>query len=219
MAEGKSLQRLFVGLGNPGKKYEMTRHNIGFLALEAFARTQGWSFKDEPRFEALAAKGMCDSLQIHLLLPQTYMNESGRSVRRYLDYYKMEPKQMVVVVDDADLPFGAVRLRESGSAGGHNGLKSIQAHIGTQNYARLRMGVGEKHHPQQDLADHVLSPFTNEEAKELGVFLELGVATLLRTTREEISSVMNSVNKKIQQKKNIDLPLGEEEKHDEPRES
>lgn len=206
--EGKDHQLLLVGLGNPGKKYEMTRHNIGFLTLEALASLQHWSFKEERKFEAKVARGLLGDLQLHLVMPQTYMNESGRAIRRYLDFFRMTPSQLVVVADDVDLPFGVIRLRKSGSAGGHNGLKSIQACLGTQNYARLRMGVGEKLHPQQDLADHVLSPFLSAEIPALGAFIEQGVTALLRMPCEELSSIMNDVNKKVKQKKNIDLPQG-----------
>lgn len=193
----------------------MTRHNIGFITLEAFAHLHGWSFKDESRFEARAVKGQVGDTKVHLLMPQTYMNDSGRSVRRYLDFFKMTPDQVVVVVDDVDIPFGMIRIRESGSAGGHNGLKSIQRQIGTQKYVRLRMGIGEKKHEQQDLADHVLSRFTSEETTALGSFVKDGVATLLRMTREEMPAIMNDVNKKV--KKNKDLPQGEQENNDEPR--
>ncbi|MEM1283121.1 MAG: aminoacyl-tRNA hydrolase [Chlamydiota bacterium] len=216
MIDGKENQLLIVGLGNPGRKYEMTRHNIGFIILEAIAHLHGWRFKDESRFEGKAVKGQVGDTKVHLLMPQTYMNESGRSVRRYLDFFKMTPEQVVVVVDDVDIPFGMVRLRESGGAAGHNGLKSIQKHIGTQKYLRMRMGIGEKRHAQQDLADHVLSRFTSEETTVLGSFVEKGVATLLRVTHEEISAVMNDVNKKVKKK---DLPQGEQENNDEPRES
>ncbi len=209
MVDGKDNQLLIIGLGNPGKKYEMTRHNIGFITLEAFAHLHGWSFKYESRFEAKATKGLVGDTKVHLLMPQTFMNESGRSVRRYLDFFKMTPEQVVVVVDDTDIPFGMIRLRESGSAGGHNGLKSIQKHIGTQNYLRMRMGIGEKRHVQQDLADHVLSRFTSEETTVLGSFVEMGVATLLRMTREEISAIMNDVNKKVK-KKNSDSGSSDE---------
>lgn len=218
MVDAKDNQLLIVGLGNPGKKYEMTRHNIGFIILEAFAHMHGWSFKDDSRFEGKTAKGQIGDCKVHLVMPQTYMNESGRSVRRYSDFYKLSADQMIVVVDDVDIPFGMLRVKESGGAGGHNGLKSIQKHMGTQNYVRLRMGIGEKKHAQQDLADHVLSRFTSEETTLLGSFIEEGVATLLRMTREELSAVMNATNKKVKQKNKIDLLQGEQENNDESRE-
>jgi peptidyl-tRNA hydrolase, PTH1 family len=219
VVDGKQDQILIVGLGNPGKKYELTRHNIGFITVESFAHLHGWSFKDESRFEGKASKGQVGDMKVHLLMPQTYMNESGRSVRRYLDFFKMTPDQVVVIADDVDIPFGMIRLRESGGAGGHNGLKSIQKHIGTQKFLRLRMGIGEKCHAQQDLADHVLSRFTSDEITALGPFIEQGVATLLRMTREEISVIMNAVNKKVKQKNINDLLQGEQENNDESRES
>lgn len=213
---GKEKQLLtFVGLGNPGKKYAMTRHNIGYMAVMDFASRHGWIFKDQPHFEALAAGGEIGNVKVHLLLPTTYMNESGRAVRRYLDYFKMDPGQLVVVVDDVNLPFGAMQLKERGSSGGHNGLKSLELHLGTQDYPRLRLGVGAKKEGQS-LADHVLSPFNAEEMNALGQFVDKGVNVLKRIIYEKLPLIMNEVNKKITLE---DLHLSEgQEKNNESRE-
>jgi len=167
---------IFVGLGNPGPQYEMTRHNIGALVLKEYARRMGWRFKEEGRFKALIAGGVVDNKKIRLLLPTTYMNLSGVAVREYLNFLKIESEKIVVIVDDIALPFGELRFRTAGSAGGHNGLKSIQAHLGTDQYKRLRMGVG--HPGDQILADYVLSPFNKEEMEQLASFIDKGIEFL-----------------------------------------
>ncbi len=206
-AEYNQKQFVIVGLGNPGKKYSMTRHNLGFLVVQAFADLQGWSFKDEAKHLASVAKGKVENHVIHLLLPQTYMNLSGQSVRRYLDYYQLTPSSVRVVTDDIDLNFGELRVRNVGSAGGHNGLKSIQAYLNTQHYVRLRMGIGKHSEQEQsgELADYVLDTFTTEENKQLPSFVERGVAVLNRLITEDVSVVMNAVNKKSVKLKD-DLP-------------
>ena len=129
---------MIVGLGNPGKKYEMTRHNMGYLVVQVFAHKYGWMFKEEKQLNAKIAKGKVRDAVIHLVLPTTYMNESGRAVRKVMDYYKWDIDDLLVIVDDIALPFGEMRLRKMGSAGGHNGLESVQKHVGTTRYARLR---------------------------------------------------------------------------------
>ena len=120
----------------------MTRHNLGELVVRAFAHKQGWVFKEEKRFQAYVAKAVFEDKQLILVVPLTYMNESGQAVRAVLDFYKLPAEQTIVVCDDIALNFGAMRLRTEGSAGGHNGLKSVEAHLGTIRYMRLRMGIG-----------------------------------------------------------------------------
>lgn len=205
-AECEEKQVVIVGLGNPGRDYLMTRHNVGFLAVAAFAVEQEWDFKEEKRFFGKVAKGVINGVKIHLLMPQTYMNESGKAVRAYLDYYRLGSELVIVVSDDVDLPFGMLRVRDSGSPGGHNGLKSIEAALGTPKYMRLRMGVGEKL-KQQELADHVLSRFSAQEAEQLPTFVNEAVKVLALMLREEVAKVMNVVNIKVkketpQEKKN-----------------
>lgn len=195
MAEAAEKQCVIVGLGNPGKKYEMTRHNMGYLMVQGLAHTLGWPFKDETQFVAKVAKGRIDNVVVHLLLPQTYMNESGRALRSYLDYYKLRPADVIVVNDDVDLDYGQMRVRMVGSAGGHNGLKSIQAHLQTLHYVRLRMGIG-RGEQQKILADYVLDRFSQEEEERLTAFLTEGIRILRRLVIEETTVVMNTVNVK-----------------------
>ncbi|MCE2983697.1 MAG: aminoacyl-tRNA hydrolase [Parachlamydia sp.] len=167
---------LFVGLGNPGAEYEMTRHNLGHLVVKAFGKKMGWPFKLDRRFNALVAKGMKGRASIHLLLPMTYMNLSGTAVRCYLDFYKWPAQIITVVTDDIALPFGKMRLRAAGSSGGHNGLKSIENHLGKSDYARLRMGIG--HPGEKELVSYVLEPFDLQEIKELESFIDRGIVAL-----------------------------------------
>jgi peptidyl-tRNA hydrolase, PTH1 family len=187
-----STHQVFVGLGNPGPQYALTRHNMGYLVVQKLADRWGWHLKDDKRFNALVAKGVIGETTIHLILPLTYMNLSGSSVRQYLDYFKLPVSSVVIVTDDIALDYGELRLRSMGSAGGHNGLKSIQSHLGTTEYVRLRMGVG--HHGSQELAEYVLDPFTPDELKKLVNFIDRGVEVLQRLLNESVSQVMNAVN-------------------------
>lgn len=189
---------LIIGLGNPGSKYEMTRHNLGYLVVQAFAKSRGWLFKKDLRFNALVAKGIVGEKNIHMILPLTYMNLSGESVRRYVDYYKIALDGLVVVSDDLALDFGKLRLKKSGSAGGHNGLKSVELHLGTTHYMRLRMGIG---HPGENVVDYVLENFSSDEQKELQVFIERGKEVLEQLLRKNVSLVMNEVNTILVSKK------------------
>jgi PTH1 family peptidyl-tRNA hydrolase len=183
---------LIVGLGNPGPQYEWTRHNIGFLVVQEFAHRLGWSLKEDRRFHARVAKGVSENQTIHLLLPLTYMNLSGNAVRRYVDYFKIPLDRIIIVTDDIALAFGQLRLRPMGSAGGHNGLKSIEASLGTSHYKRLRMGIG--HPGEKMLANYVLETFNHTEQKELPTFIDRGVEVLKRLLKESFSHVMTSVN-------------------------
>jgi PTH1 family peptidyl-tRNA hydrolase len=161
--------------------------------VEALARQLGWSFKEEKKVFGRLAKGQLDGETIYLLLPSTYMNESGRAVRKVCDFFKLTPEEVVVVTDDIAIPFSTMRIREKGSAGGHNGLKSIELHLGTNHYVRIRMGVGEREHGS--LSGHVLGRFSQDEAKCLGPFLEKGEQALSRILNgEEIVRVMNDMN-------------------------
>jgi PTH1 family peptidyl-tRNA hydrolase len=187
---------VFVGLGNPGKKYEMTRHNLGFLVVKAFAEEYSLKFKEESRFHALMARGQADGKNLFLLMPTTYMNESGRAVKALIDYYKLDLNKLVVVSDDIALEFGVMRLRLMGSSGGHNGLKSIAASLGTHHYARLRMGIGPGT-GTLSMADHVLDNFTEEELKSLPEVLKKGASALKQLLTENFTHVMSNVNAKL----------------------
>lgn len=196
MAEEAVLPLAIVGLGNPGKKYVQTRHNLGFLVVEELARQLDLSFKADRHLNSLIAKGKSGGREIDLLLPQTFMNESGWAVRRYLDYYKMTASQIIVVCDDTALKFGQLRIRSQGSSGGHNGLKSIKMHLGTHEFVRLKMGVGSNE-IRQPLAEYVLSDFNSEEMAALGDFVKNGVTALKLLMTETLTQVMNRVNTKL----------------------
>lgn len=189
----KSLKTLlFVGLGNPGLDYSLTRHNLGFMVIEAFGRHLGWTLKEDRHLNVCVAKGMINSHILHLLMPLTYMNLSGDAVRRYVDYFKIPYSQILIICDDISLSFGQMRLKNMGSAGGHNGLKSIEASMGTVSYNRLRMGIG--HPGEKMLASYVLENFSFTEQQQLKDFIGRGVQVLQRLLRESFSHVMTSVN-------------------------
>ncbi len=154
---------LIVFLGNPGLKYEGTRHNAGFMAADAMAKAKGVAI-NRSRFKALTATCRIGGEQVLLMKPQTYMNLSGDAVAQAVRLYKLAPEHVLVVSDEVSLPIGKLRVRAKGSAGGHNGLKDIIAKLGTSDFPRLRIGVGAPPHPDYDMADWVLSTFKNQDA-------------------------------------------------------
>ena len=168
--------QLLVGLGNPGDKYADTRHNVGFMALERLAAQAGSSFKQQSKLHGLLAEVGSGPKSLRLLMPQTFMNDSGRSIRAALDWFGLEPEQMLVLVDDMDLPLGRLRLRSSGGAGGHNGLRSTIAHLGGQDFPRLRIGIGAPAlnpvERKQRTVGHVLGRFAAAEQPVLDEVLE-----------------------------------------------
>ena len=157
---------LVVFLGNPGTKYEMTRHNAGFMAGDAMAKAQGAAI-NRSRFKALT--GTCDigGETVMLMKPQTFMNLSGEAVAQAVSFYKLAPDHGIVVSDEVALPIGKLRIRTKGSAGGHNGLKNIIALLGTDQFPRIRIGVGAAPHPDYDMADWVLSSFKGKDAEDI----------------------------------------------------
>lgn len=157
---------LVVFLGNPGTKYEMTRHNAGFMAGDAMAKAQGAAI-NRSRFKALT--GTCDigGETVMLMKPQTFMNLSGEAVAQAVSFYKLAPDHVIVVSDEVALPIGKLRIRTKGSAGGHNGLKNIIALLGTDQFPRIRIGVGAAPHPDYDMADWVLSSFKGKDAGDI----------------------------------------------------
>ena len=169
---GKTSENwLIVGLGNPGREYEKTRHNAGFRALDVLAENLGCKV-DKLKFQGLYGQVNYQGGKLYLLKPQTYMNLSGRSVLQLSAYFNIPPQRIIVLFDDISLEPGRLRVRADGSAGGHNGIKSIIAEVGSQAFPRVKIGVGAKAHPQQDLADHVLSTFSAQEEKALAVSLK-----------------------------------------------
>lgn len=157
---------LLVCLGNPGDKYENTRHNVGFMVADEVAERQNKPIQ-RLRFKALTNILTVSGEKVLVMKPVTYMNLSGEAVRPAAGFYKVPPERVLVVSDDTALPLGRLRIRKKGSAGGHNGLKNIIQHLGTEEFPRLRVGVGEKPHPDYDLADWVLSKFAGEDKKDI----------------------------------------------------
>jgi PTH1 family peptidyl-tRNA hydrolase len=190
--------QLLVGLGNPGERYLATRHNVGFMVLERLAAAAPVPFRQQSRLQGLLAEIGSGSSRLRLLMPQTYMNESGRSIRAALDWYRLTPSQLLVIVDDMDLPLGRLRLRASGSAGGHNGLRSTIQHLGTQDFARLRIGIGapaaDPRERRERTVGHVLGRFSPEERPALEAVLEEVVDGIERIRRQGIERAGNRLN-------------------------
>lgn len=157
---------LIVFLGNPGPRYEFTRHNAGFMAAEAMAREKNLSI-NKLRFKSLTASCTIGGQAVLLMKPQTFMNLSGEAVRQAAAFYKVAPEHVLVISDEISLPIGKLRIRTKGSAGGHNGLKDIIAKLGTQDFPRIRIGVGAPPNPDYDMADWVLSTFKNQDAEDM----------------------------------------------------
>lgn len=157
---------LIVGLGNPGSKYWNTRHNVGYAALEALAEKLKVKV-DRVKFQGLTGQGSYEGMKVILLKPTTYMNLSGQSVSAAARFYKIPPEHIIVLSDDISLDPGRLRIRKNGSAGGHNGLKSIISSLGSQEFPRIKIGVGAKPHPDYDLADWVLSTFPLAQREEM----------------------------------------------------
>jgi peptidyl-tRNA hydrolase, PTH1 family len=154
---------LIVGLGNPGREYIGTRHNAGFLAVEKFAERLGAGWKSEDKLQARIARGDWQGRKVVLCQPQTFMNSSGTAVLKTANYFKIPLPQLLISVDDADLPFGEIRLRQNGSSGGHHGLDSVQSHLGSKEYARQRIGIGRTASGVRDIHGHVLGRFSEQD--------------------------------------------------------
>ncbi len=186
---------LIVGLGNPDRRYEKTRHNIGFDVIDALAEKYHINVK-EKKHRALCGSGVIDGVKVLLVKPQTYMNLSGESVAQILDFYKLDPEtRLLVVFDDISLMPGNIRIRKKGSAGGHNGIKNIIAMIGTQDFMRIKVGVGEK--PEGwDLADYVLSRFSEEERRLVNDAVMDAVDAAVMILQGQADAAMNNYNRK-----------------------
>lgn len=184
---------LIVGLGNPGKQYENTRHNCGFRALDILGQKLGCKI-DRSKFQGLYGQVQYNGTKLFLLKPMTYMNLSGKSLLQLSAYFSIPPQRIIVMFDDISLPLGKLRIRGDGSAGGHNGIKSIISELGSQDFPRIKIGVGAKAHPEQDLADWVLSSFSKEEDKLLTTALERSADAALCIIERGVSSAANSYN-------------------------
>jgi PTH1 family peptidyl-tRNA hydrolase len=185
---------LVVGLGNPGAEYARTRHNIGFLAVERFGEKRGAIWAKEKKFESRVAKVEAAGKRALLCEPQTYMNVSGRAVGALVDFYRLPVSRLLIVVDDADLPFGELRMRGSGSSGGHHGLESIEERLGRREYARLRMGIGRQRPDVREITGHVLGKFGANEAETLELMLDRAAAQIERWLDAGIQRAMNEFN-------------------------
>jgi len=198
-AESKAklvIPELVVGLGNPEPKYDHTRHNIGFEVVDNLASTWGLVWKENKRFQGLIAEGVAVSgKKIRLLKPLTYMNRSGQSVRAVIDWYKISPHAVLVAYDEMDLPVGRLRMRLSGSAGGHNGMKSIISHLNSQEFPRLRIGIGKSTGKKQTVS-HVLGKFAPDESKIIKEVLDLSTDAIAMSLTKGVEKSMSFYNGK-----------------------
>jgi PTH1 family peptidyl-tRNA hydrolase len=185
--------RLIVGLGNPGSDYAETRHNAGFWFCERLARELGTSFARESRYHGFVAKARVGGADLWLLLPQTFMNRSGQAVQALAHFYRIAPTEMLVAHDELDLPPGQMRLKFGGGLGGHNGLKDITSHLGTQDYWRLRLGIG---HPgdRNEVVNYVLKPPRREEREDIDAALDRALLAWPALARGEFNSATQKIN-------------------------
>ena len=185
---------LIAGLGNPSRTYEGTRHNIGFTMIDAIGNKFGIDVKTK-KHKALVGRGIIDGMRVILAKPQTYMNLSGESIREIADFYKIEPENIIIIYDDISLDVGQLRIRKKGSAGGHNGIKNIIAHLGTQEFPRIKVGIGNK--PEGwDLADYVLSKYSKAEQEALEEASEGVIGSVKLMLMDDIEAAMNKYNAK-----------------------
>lgn len=191
--------KMIVGLGNPGSEYARTKHNVGFMFLDALAEKLGadnWKTK----YDALVAEARIGTEKVLLVKPLTYMNESGRAVGPLMSWYKLAPEDLIVVHDDMDIPAGTIRIRRKGSAGGHNGMKSILYHVGDENFPRLRIGIGRPL-PGWTVVKHVLAPFSEEDAPKIREAIAYLLPALECVVTDGVDLAMNRYNPKKQKAK------------------
>ena len=189
---------IIAGLGNPDEKYQGTRHNVGFDVVDRLAEKYQIAV-DTKKHRALIGKGVIEGQKVLLVKPQTYMNSSGESIRAAADYYKVDPEDILIVYDDISLAPGQLRIRAKGSAGGHNGIKSIIAHLGTQEFPRVKVGVGEKP-SRMDLADYVLGHFSKEEQATMDDAVKEAADAVCEIVNVGIAQAMNDHNRKKEEK-------------------
>lgn len=188
-----SPEFMIVGLGNPGKEYEYTRHNAGFLTLDRLAVVQDTEIK-KLKYKALMGDTVINGHRCLLVKPQTFMNNSGEAVRDIANFYKIKPEKIIVIFDDISLPCGKLRIRRKGTDGGHNGIKSIIYHLNSDNFPRIKVGIGGKPHPDYNLADWVLSTFGKEDMEELMKAIQKAVDVLPDMLDGNIDKAMNKAN-------------------------
>lgn len=190
---------IIVGLGNPGREYEQTRHNIGFITINAVAENHGVKI-DHLKFNALTATTMIGTEKCLLMKPQTFMNNSGEAVGEAARFYKVPPENIIVISDDISLDVGTIRIRRKGTAGGHNGLKSIISHLGSDAFPRIKIGVGERVHPDEDLADHVLGKFDRADVDLMNETIKKAAKAVDLMVAGDVDEAMNLYNTKKKKK-------------------
>ncbi|MFX3624204.1 MAG: aminoacyl-tRNA hydrolase [Ectobacillus sp.] len=184
--------KLIVGLGNPGREYELTRHNVGFLVIDELAKRWGIELNQQ-KFKGLYGSGVISGEKVFLLKPLTYMNLSGESIRPLMDYYRINVEDVIIMYDDLDIPVGKLRLRMKGSAGGHNGVKSAIAHLGTQEFNRIRIGIDRPKNGMK-VVDYVLGRFTPEELPAVQQAIEKSADACEEWLKTPFLQVMNTFN-------------------------
>lgn len=184
--------KCIVGLGNPGKKYEKTRHNIGFMVIDELLRRHGWTL-NKKKFSGKYALEHLHGEQVVLLQPETYMNLSGKCIKPLVDYYKIDVKDVLVIYDDLDLPTGKIRLRQKGGHGGHNGIRSTIDHLATREFKRLRIGIGRPTTPIP-VVDYVLGSFPNDQKESVTTSITKAADACERWMEKPFSEVMNEFN-------------------------
>lgn len=199
-APAQPIEWLVVGLGNPGKKYENTRHNTGFRVIDTLCQEHNVRC-DRSRFQALTGEAVLGGKRVLLVKPQTFMNLSGDAVREAADFYKIPPEHVLVIFDDISLPVGTLRIRPKGSAGGQNGVKSIIAQLGSEAFPRIKVGIGAKPHPDYDLADWVLSNLTPDELPDMQSAAHRAVLAVSELIENGVPSATQKYNGKAAQPK------------------
>lgn len=183
------VEFIIAGLGNPGKEYELTRHNAGFLCLDIFCNRENFK-TDRIKYKSLCADVMIGGHRCLVMRPQTYMNNSGEAIREAASFYKIPPERCIIIFDDIDISLGALRVKRKGSAGTHNGIKSIIYHLNSDNFPRIKIGVGNKPHPDYDLKDYVLSSFSKQEQATLKTTMEKACDAVELIVKGEVDKAM-----------------------------
>ena len=183
------VEFIIAGLGNPGKEYELTRHNAGFLCLDILCNRENFK-TDRIKYKSLCADVMIGGHRCLVMRPQTYMNNSGEAIREAASFYKIPPERCIIIFDDIDISLGALRVKRKGSAGTHNGIKSIIYHLNSDNFPRIKIGVGNKPHPDYDLKDYVLSSFSKQEQATLKTTMEKACDAVELIVKGEVDKAM-----------------------------
>ncbi|MBR5773566.1 MAG: aminoacyl-tRNA hydrolase [Clostridia bacterium] len=190
-----NVEYIVVGLGNPDRKYEGTKHNVGFMLMDVLAEKYGLKI-NKIKYKSVVCDTVIEGKRVLLMKPQTYMNNSGEAIREAAQFYKIPPQNIIVIFDDISLEPGKLRIRKNGSAGGHNGLKSIIYHLNSDQFPRIKIGVGAKPHPDYDLASWVLSGFSKENAEQVKSALDSAVSALEMMLKGQTDMAMNKFNQR-----------------------